>query len=1092
MKCLDKNINNPLRRDGTSQAQRQAAALVENYVQIDERSEEDLISYARHLALLFQYYDFKNIPTSDWTAFFNQQSMDDQPHYTLFKTFLNLFQNARDHSNTLTQKYLDYYYREVLQLDSKPATPDQVMVVVELAKNVSQHLIKEGIYLNAGKDKTDVERWYKTDEALVANKAKVADIKSIYHTYEEEVDMMQNINVVGQYFFKDENTSAQDYSSLDQEIKQIETIKVYKGECGSEEHKNPEILCDDDQGLISDFTQSVPPYWKPFGKNQIKEAEKDRIMETANLGFALSSPMLLLEAGTRIISWHIKFSSVPAGFTDLSEAELKSAFYISINGEKEWIDLSDYECRCSDYSGYLHFQIEIPSEVEPIRGYDKKVFTDPYDTEWPVLRMILKGNEYPHLYEILSQCQVSLNNLQVTVNGLKDLVVQNELSPLDPTKPFQPFGPQPEEGAAFMVGYPEAFQKPLKRLTFELQWDKLPNPSLYSHYIQYPWQIYNSSFRTDIDLLQNGNFNHRLKTQAFLFEYGDANLPKTISIPTTSMPTDFKRTLDKKSFSQFDHSLNTGFVRMNLRNIANVRNSTTINKLGLRLGGFGHQAYPRLYADALIQRANESSPDKVIPKEPYTPTLKSISMDYEAQLFFFGRNSKKEGVERFYHIHPFGVAEQYTDNQLTDKFPLIPNYPSNGYLYIGLEALKPSSILTLYFQIAEGTANPALDFEKEELSFAILVNNQWQALSTSQFLSDSSGGLQYTGIVKLNIPAEATTENTLLTSGLHWLQVSFPYKKGVPERAGWFPGILDLKTQALSATFEDRQNDPAHYDQALAAESISKLVVKDASVKKLLQPFSSIKGKPAESNENFFIRSSERLRHKNRSINIWDYERMVLEQFPSIYKVKCLNHSNDFSDIAPGEVYLIVISDIRNSNVGNPLQPLTSVRTMDQIVRFLKKYTSPFLSLDVANPIYEQVKVTFDVGFHPGFDEGFYKKELNKEIVQYLAPWAYDNGEDIIFGGKIYASSILAFIEKRPYVDYVTNFRMFHIYDSEGIGCMEVCLDFIVGGGIVEAEVDIAIAKTARSILTSAPMHCINPLSPGEYACSGSEALISE
>ncbi|MEO1628734.1 MAG: hypothetical protein AAFV25_26535, partial [Bacteroidota bacterium] len=643
--------------------------------------------------------------------------------------------------------------------------------------------------------------------------------------------------------------------------------------------------------------------------------------------------------------------------------------------------------------------------------YDQAVFQDPYETDWPVLRIFFNNAQYPTLYDLFSGCQPVLNNLQVQVNGLKNLVLQNELSPLDPTKPFQPFGPQPENGSYFLVGHPEAFQKSLRRLNFHLEWDKVPHSNFSTHYSHYPWSINNDTFQVDLRLLYKNNFDTQLKNGVSLFEANAADR-RTINLPT-GIPFYYGRKLEKHSFDRFDHSLDKGFVQMRLRTEAAVSDSDgKIGKLGLNFTGFGHKAFPRLYTDVLVKRANKTNADMPIPPEPYTPTLKSISMDYTASHVFLARPNDQEGEDRFYHIHPFGLAEKFYDPVKRKRFSFMPRYSANGYLYLGLESLQAGSVLTLYFQIAEGTADPALDFEKRDLSISVLVNNEWQALNVSEVLSDTSGGLQYTGIVKLNIPKQITAHNSLLTKGLHWISIEMAYQKGLPDRAEWFPGILGINTQAVSATFDDRDNDVGHYEKALAADSISSLVVKNAAVKKLHQPYSSFLGKPKESPINFFKRSSERLRHKNRSINIWDYERLILEAFPAIYKVKCLNHSNALTDIAPGEVYLVVISDMRNSNVGNPLQPLTSVRVMDQIEAYLLQHCNPFLQLKVANPIFEQVKVTFDVGFHSGYDEGFYKRQLNIDIVQYLSPWAYDKGEDIIIGGKIYASSILTFIER--------------------------------------------------------------------------------
>jgi hypothetical protein len=212
---------------------------------------------------------------------------------------------------------------------------------------------------------------------------------------------------------------------------------------------------------------------------------------------------------------------------------------------------------------------------------------------------------------------------------------------------------------------------------------------------------------------------------------------------------------------------------------------------------------------------------------------------------------------------------------------------------------------------------------------------------------------------------------------------------------------------------------------------------------------------------------------------------MVLQEFPKTYKVKCLNHSSDKNDIAPGHITMVAIENLRNKNAVNPLQPRTSLDMLARIKSYLEKYVSPFVTVNVQNPLYEVVLVDFKVMFHPGYDGGYYKQVLNEEIKKFLSPWAYVEGEDIIFGNVIYKSSILNFIEKREYVDFVTDFRMFVILDSWGIGCMEVEEDFVVGDKEKLIDLDEARAKTSRSILVSAAEHDIYVLSPGEYVCEG-------
>ena len=88
---------------------------------------------------------------------------------------------------------------------------------------------------------------------------------------------------------------------------------------------------------------------------------------------------------------------------------------------------------------------------------------------------------------------------------------------------------------------------------------------------------------------------------------------------------------------------------------------------------------------------------------------------------------------------------------------------------------------------------------------------------------------------------------------------------------------------------------------------------------------------------------------------------------------------------------------------------------------------------------------------------------LQDEIMRFLSPWAYDQSSDIQFGGSIYKSTLIDFIEERYYVDFITDVKMFHSLNP--------------GEDAEEVK-----AATARSILVSvpAPLHDIadvnNPL----------------
>ena len=259
--------------------------------------------------------------------------------------------------------------------------------------------------------------------------------------------------------------------------------------------------------------------------------------------------------------------------------------------------------------------------------------------------------------------------------------------------------------------------------------------------------------------------------------------------------------------------------------------------------------------------------------------------------------------------------------------------------------------------------------------------------------------------------------------------------------------------------FVDEANDPEFLAKPLSADSVGGLEFDRAQVSGVSQPYHSFGGRTAEKPTAFYTRTSEHLRHKGRAITIFDYERLVLQAFPEIYKVRCLNHTEDQRELMPGYVTLAVVPDLSQTVTTNDLKPKVNVNVLAEVEAFLARHHSPFVSLKVLNPAYEEIQAEFRVRFHPGRDPGYYLDLLDREIQGFLSPWAFEAGAEIHFGGQVYPSSILNFVEERPYVDYV--------------------LDFALHQG-QEKNVPVAKAKSARSILVSAPEHVITAIESDE------------
>ena len=1131
-KCLH---SNNLQRSGTSRQQRQLKALLPGYVSVDERKIEDLKAFVSEYAQEIRFYkydtDINNLPT--WEHFFDKK-VDPKgrtdPHYALFHAFLQLFKIAQNDLNQITQKHLDFYYRDVLQLKEKRAKADQAFIIFELAKHVHQHLIPKGTRLKAGKDDSGKELIYQTDRDIVLNKGVVGEMRSL---------------------FKDKNGrifTSPIANSADGQGAEIETNEMN---------------------------------WQTFGKPIGSWPDQDR--PQAEIGFAIASPLLFLAEGDRDITLTISLreNSSNTLTSIMQKLILHDAFRIRFSGEDDWIEAESNE-ESNDTSNLspatleriLSFLNSAPSWKEiagvepqagpvfddPFKGYSqsrpgfdigqttaqkilakretlgadgfttldevrsvkgvgvdkindliysfrdlsnsvivdpdnqtitiKRVITkaqdpivgyqqngvtliDPFVTDWPVMKCTLQTTIAPYFYDILQEFEFKKLTLSVHVSEVRELIVQNDQSVLDPGKDFQPFGMRPVMGSNLYVGSQEAFSKRLDMLNLKMKWHDLPETDggfedFYGGYLG-PDRS-NSSFLAKIDLLDKKSWVslHDEADASLLFsEDGGALLPDhTIAIGNTEALAAVRRNPKLPEFEKFDTDTRKGFLRLQLTGT-----------------DFGHKDYQSSYAKAVMgafKADGTFDTTAALPNEPYTPLLKELVLSYSSSEEILPgtiatSDSVSELSEQFFHVGAFGVSDQTSASGKTSA-DLMPHYTSEGTLCIGVENFDAGSTLSLLFQVAEGSADP--DLKPQTIHWSYLADNVWVEFESFDILSDSTSGLLTSGIIQFSVPKQATDDNTLLPEGYHWLRAA------VDSKSDAVSDLIQISTQAVPATFKDNDNDPGHLEDALPAETISKLKEADSAVNSIIQPFSSFGGAVTERKNAFYTRVSERLRHKNRAITIWDHERIVLEAFPSVYKVKCLNHTRysgslaDYSELAPGHVTLVVISNVRNVNAVDPLRPKTSLITLTQISDYLSTLNPAGVDLHVKNPIYEEIEVSLNVKFHTGFDSGFYGKQLEDDLKTFLSPWASDSGSDLELGGKVHKSVILNYVEERAYVDFLTCFEMSHIV-----------LDPTTGEEISRTRVEEAEASTSVSILGSAGQtgrygdHIINVLETENCDC---------
>jgi hypothetical protein len=755
--------------------------------------------------------------------------------------------------------------------------------------------------------------------------------------------------------------------------------------------------------------------WRTFGR-----VEADKL---ARLGIAIHSPILALSAGVRTLELSLSLDPnlTPAQEQAIQTIDLsKQPFVAEFTTAKGWqaatgieainftvTSAVDPDSGNTIYTKILKIVIKLHSDFDPVQALQLGA-TDYLSAE-PTLRLLVGQPELVlgelTAHDLFSRVLLEQIDLKVTVQNLVPSQIRNDVSALKAQEVFAPFGSSPVPKTQFYFTHPELMFKQLDSVALQLNW--LGKPDNWSTYYTHYSQQDITQIKASLDLYDQGirrRFSVNDATEDFeLLNASGLDLSLDNSLENTAA---FKYT-----------PLAAGVVANDL--FANKRYFI------LQLGNvdFGHSEYPTLASTKSTQLAidlqNNASTavSNYQVNTPYTPELQDFSIDYTTSLRIGGEaTTAAPNPATMLHLHPFGYANVAPAKLKTTS--LIPAYTQEGYLYLGIKDLNPPYDLSLLFRMAEGSANPNLT--PSNIDWRYLVGDEWKILTQKgRIITDGTNGLLNSGIIKLRIPAEANDVHHLMPTGYYWLRAS------VRANSEGLSDTIGIHAQAVEAVFEDHQNDPAHLQTPLPVERIQRTYLRQPALAGVRQPYSSFGGQTIESLERLNIRISERLRHKNRALNIWDYERLVLEGFSEVYKAKCLP-GELLSDSTPGDLALVVVPNIGGIRPYDPFKPKLSTDVLQRIENYLKQRMPLSAKVAVRNPVYHELKIFMQVVFYEAYqaDNKYYLELLHQALQEYLAPWAFDKGADIALGGKLYPNLIVDFVERLEYVDYINNFGM--------------------------------------------------------------------
>ena len=726
------------------------------------------------------------------------ESADHPPQTALYIAFAKLFQTAQDTINTMSSRYIDFYYHDLLRENYRPAQPDSTYLTFVLAddEGLTSSSVPQQTLFPAGQDSGGIDILFKADTSLLVSHAAIIKLRAL--------------RVISGPLIL---SSAPTLPARGDVIQRV---------LGTEITTDPRATS----------------AWRTFGCSEAG-ATDTTLTAPATIGFAIAAPCLLLTGGDREIKLRLYYSADAAArlaallamlaeATGLTDAEiwltvLSQAFTLQVSTLTGWQPIEQpYDIRLIDASRSdpgFELKFPLPAAAPAVMAYSPAPDAaaaaggaDPDPTQPTVKALVnsapvLLGVE-PRVVEVyplslLSELDLTGWQIETCVRNLSELQLSNTDGTIDASKPFLPFGAPVVKGSFLELRHRELFVKPLQSLQITITWFNLPpnDNGFEGWYRDYVLGVNgtpqsdlfdNTVFKADIDVVHPGTWQ--------IDDGGPLCLFRSLS-PDAAVPD------CQDTFAAMPLCPSTRYDQLDVAPRSapayyDPADSAVRIRLVAPAYAFGDDLYAANVLNAVIQDLPPTTPTTdppafTYPNPPWLPQAEGVSLDYSAVVA-----DSDAGAGQFYHLKPF----EGFDEARAPMASLLPTFRDPGNLYIGLDGLGASQPLTLLFQMTTaGAGNGQLP----PVKWQYLRDNRWTSLAPEQVLGDGTNGLQNSGILSLALPAMAG-RSTLLGAG-QWLGAS------VPRGAARFPLTSHITPHALSATWVDN-GSVEHLRQPLPAQ----------------------------------------------------------------------------------------------------------------------------------------------------------------------------------------------------------------------------------------------------------------------------------
>lgn len=155
---------------------------------LDNRSVLDQLQYIEQYARNIPYapgltwadYLFMGNTPEKLAALYEDPSTADghlPPHQAMLLALLSMQETPRAIMNYFPDAHCDLYYRQLLQVQERPAVPSQVALAVELDSTTPELMLSAGTLFSAGQDNQGTAIEFALDDDLLANQSTWSDLR---------------------------------------------------------------------------------------------------------------------------------------------------------------------------------------------------------------------------------------------------------------------------------------------------------------------------------------------------------------------------------------------------------------------------------------------------------------------------------------------------------------------------------------------------------------------------------------------------------------------------------------------------------------------------------------------------------------------------------------------------------------------------------------------------------------------------------------------------------------------------------------------------------------------------------------------------